>query len=63
MFQVYENVEHFVCYFSRKLDKYQISYSTVEKEASALISAVRLFAVYFGSILLLYFPIIHLCSF
>lgn len=49
MFQVYENLEHTVCYFSRKLDKHQISNYTLENEALVLIFAVRMFAVYVAS--------------
>lgn len=49
LFQMYEGIEHPVCYFSRKLNKHQINYSIVEKEAYSLLLAVRLFSVYFGS--------------
>lgn len=49
LFQMYQDIEHPVCYFSRKLNKHQINYSIVEKEAYALLLAVRLFSVYFGS--------------
>jgi hypothetical protein len=42
-------VEHPICYFSKKLDQHQQRYSTIEKEALALVLAVRNFSVYFGS--------------
>ena len=37
-----------VCFLSRKLEK-QRNYSVIEKEALALLIAVRAFSVYFGS--------------
>ena len=43
------DTEHPICYLSRKLDKHQQHYSSVEKEALALLLAVRAFSVYFGS--------------
>jgi hypothetical protein len=49
LFQVYDGVEHPICYFSRKLDVHQQKYSTVEREALGLLLAVRAFSVYFGS--------------
>jgi len=49
LFQVYNNVEHSICYFSKKLDKHRKRYFTVEKEALSLLLAVRAFGVYFGS--------------
>lgn len=49
LFQTSQEIEHPICYFSRKLDKHQLHYSTVEKEALALLLAVRTFSVYFGS--------------
>ena len=42
-------VEHPVCYFSRKFDIHQKHYSTIEKEALALISALDHFDVYVSS--------------
>ena len=36
-------------FLSRKLNAHQRKYSTVEKEALALLTAVRTFSVYFGS--------------
>ena len=49
LFQVIDGIEHPVCYYSKKLDTHQKNYSTVEKEALALIHCVRTFSVYFGS--------------
>ena len=49
LFQVIDGIEHPVCYYSKKLDVHQKNYSTVEKEALALIHCVRTFSVYFGS--------------
>ena len=49
LFQQIGDTEHPICYLSRKLDKHQQHYSTVEKEALALLLAVRAFSVYFGS--------------
>src|ERR1043165_2030263 len=39
LFQLYDEVEHPVCFFSRKLRTHEVKYSTVEKEALALVSA------------------------
>ena len=36
LFQVYDNLEHPVCYFSKLFNKHQRGYSPVEKEAMAL---------------------------
>jgi len=49
LFQEVDGIEHPICYYSKKLDCHQKRYSTVEKEALGLISAVRTFSVYFGS--------------
>jgi hypothetical protein len=49
LFQYYDGIEHPVCFFSRKLRSHETRYSTVEKEALALVTAVRAFSVYFGS--------------
>jgi hypothetical protein len=38
-----------VCYFSKKLNKHQRNYSTIEKECLALILALQHFEVYIGS--------------
>ncbi len=43
-----DGVEHPVCYFSKKFQKHQKSYSTIEKEALALILALNNFEVYIG---------------
>ncbi len=43
------NVYHPVCYFSKKLDKHQKQYSTIEKEALALLTSVKFFEVYIGT--------------
>ena len=42
-------VEHPISYYSKKLLKYQRNYSTVEKEALALLLAVKFFDVYLSS--------------
>src|SRR6218665_2695851 len=42
-------MEHPVCYISRKLRVHEKNYSTIEKEALALLTAVRACSVYFGS--------------
>jgi hypothetical protein len=39
---------HPVCYFSKRLNIHQSRYSTIEKECFALLSAVRMFSVYFS---------------
>lgn len=49
LFQVIDGMEHPVCYYSKRLDIHQRRYSTIEKEAFALLSATRTFSVYFGS--------------
>ena len=49
LFQVVDGLEHPICYYSKKLDCHQKRYSTIEKEALALVLAVRLFSVYFGT--------------
>jgi len=48
-FLITDDLEHPVCFLSRKLRQAELHYSTVEKEALALVSAVRAFAVYFGA--------------
>lgn len=42
-------VDHPVRYYSRKFTKHQLNYSTIEKEALALLLALQLFEVYLGS--------------
>ena len=49
LFQVIEKVEHPICYYSKRLDIHQQRYSTVEKEALALVLSVRVFSPYFGA--------------
>lgn len=44
-----QSVEHPVSYFSHKFSKGQLSYSTIEKEALALLWALQHFEVYVGS--------------
>lgn len=44
-----DGVDHPVCYFSRKCNKHQVRYSTIEKETLALLLALRHFEVYVGS--------------
>lgn len=39
-------VEHPVCYFSKKFDKHQKNYSTIEKEALSILLALQHFDVY-----------------
>jgi len=47
--QEVNGLEHPICYLSRKLNKHQRNYAVNEKEALALLTAVRTFGVYFGS--------------
>ena len=49
LLQDLESKDHPVCFFSRKLNTYQKHYAIVEKEALALLTAVRVFSVYFGT--------------
>ena len=42
-------VDHSVCYFSKKVNKHQKNYSTVEKECLSLILAIQRFEVYLTS--------------
>ncbi|KAL6486740.1 hypothetical protein MHYP_G00061320 [Metynnis hypsauchen] len=42
-------IDHPVCYFSKKFAKHQLAYSTIEKEALALLLALQHFEVYLGS--------------
>ena len=39
-------IDHSVCYFSKKFNKHQKNYSTIEKEFFALILAIQQFEVY-----------------
>ena len=43
-----DGVDRPVCYFSRKFNSHQLNYSTIEKEALALIWALQHFDVYVG---------------
>src|ERR1043165_6451862 len=49
LFQLYDGIEHPVCFYIRKLRTREVRYSTVEKEALSLVSAVRFFSVSFGT--------------
>jgi len=49
LMQENDGLEQPICFLSRKLNAHQHKYSTVEKEALALLTAVRTFSVYFGS--------------
>ena len=42
-------IDHPVSFFSRKFNRYQLNYSTIEKEALALLLALQYFEVYIGS--------------
>lgn len=44
-----EGIDHPVSYFSKKFNRHQLSYSTIEKEALALLLALQHFEVYVGS--------------
>ena len=44
-----KGIEHPICYFSRKFNQYQKNYSTIEKEALALVSALQHFDVYLNT--------------
>jgi len=49
LFQITDELEHPICFLSRKLKIHELHYATIEKEALALVTAVRAFSVYFGS--------------
>src|SRR6218665_1185604 len=49
LFQIVDDVEHPICYLSRKLRAAERNYSTIEKEALALVTSVKAFIPYFGS--------------
>src|SRR6218665_2212698 len=49
LLQVIEGLEHPICYLSRNLRAAELIYATIEKEALALVTAVRAFSVYFLS--------------
>ena len=42
-------IDHSVCYFSKKFNKSQMNYSTIEKKCLSLILAVQHFEVYLTS--------------
>ncbi|KAL1280368.1 hypothetical protein QQF64_014968 [Cirrhinus molitorella] len=42
-------IDHPLCYFSRKFNKHQLNYSTVEKKTLALLLALQFFDVYVSS--------------
>ncbi len=42
-------IEHPISFFSKKFLKHQLNYSTIEKEALALLLAIQHFEVYIGS--------------
>ena len=44
-----DGVDHPVCYFSKKFNKHQRNYSTIEKECLSLILALQQFEVYLSS--------------
>lgn len=48
LLQTEEGIDHPVCFFSRKFNQHQLNYSTIEKEALALIWALQHFDVYVG---------------
>ena len=49
LFQNVHGVEHPVSYFSKKLNKHQVNYSTIEKELLALILALQHYEIYVGN--------------
>lgn len=44
-----QGIDHPVAYFSRKFDKHQLRYSTIEKETLALLYALQHFEIYLAS--------------
>ena len=49
LFQMFDGIEHPICYYSKRLTPAQTRYSTIEREALALVTAVRVFRVYIGT--------------
>lgn len=49
LLQEFEGVDHPIGYFSKKLNKHQKAYSTVEKEALALVMGVKHFEIYLSA--------------
>lgn len=41
--------DHLICYFSRKFSRYQVNYSTIEKEILVMLWDLQHFDVYVGS--------------
>ncbi len=61
-----DSIEHPICYFSKKFNKSQKHYSTIEKECLSLILALQLFEVYVSSFnfpICIYSAISLSCSF
>ncbi len=44
-----DEIDHPICYFSKKFNRSQRNYSTIEKEALALLLVIQHFEVYIGS--------------
>ncbi len=44
-----QGIDHPVCFYSKKFNHHQVNYSTIEKEALALLLALQHFEVYVGS--------------
>lgn len=44
-----EGIDHPICFFSKKFNRHQCNYSTIEKEALALLLSLQHFEVYVGS--------------
>lgn len=44
-----QGIDHPVCFYSKKFNRHQVNYSTIEKEALALLLALQHFEVYVGS--------------
>ena len=49
LFQVVNDVEHPICYLSRKLRAAERNYSTIEKESLTLVTSDKAFGPYFGA--------------
>ena len=49
LFQVVENIEHPVCFYSKKLDIHQKHYSTIEKEVLVSLSDILVYILGQGS--------------
>ena len=46
LFKVIDGLEHPICYISQKLNKHQAAYSTIEKDALSLLTAVQRLSVF-----------------